>query len=104
MVSSCTRVVLWALGIASVALSSPVDMPVSTDVSKSEQPLQMDPNCNLFYIIQKGDTCWDIISRNENTITIKQLMCWNPDINPWCSNLIPGRNVCIGVNSAGSLC
>lgn len=52
---------------------------------------------NLYYQVQNGDTCWDIVERNENTFTMGQLLCWNPDINPACSNLIPGRDVCVGV-------
>jgi len=59
---------------------------------------------NQFYMVQHGDTCWDIVSQSQNTFTMNQLLCWNPDINPWCSNLIPGRNVCIGVVNPGLLC
>ncbi|KAJ5225417.1 hypothetical protein N7468_006642 [Penicillium chermesinum] len=51
-----------------------------------------------------GDTCWDIVNRNENTLTVGQLLCWNPDINPQCSNLIPGHIVCVGYYGAAPLC
>ncbi|KAJ5804866.1 hypothetical protein N7474_010753 [Penicillium riverlandense] len=88
------RAFLFMLGLTSLAVSNPID----TD------PMQVVPACNLYYTVQNGDTCWDIISRNENTITMKQLLCWNPDVNPSCSNLIPGRYICIGVGTNGPAC
>lgn len=45
MVSSCTRILLWTLGVANLAFSSPVNSPAVEDVAKTEEPLQMNPNC-----------------------------------------------------------
>lgn len=50
-----------------------------------------------FDIVITGDTCWDIIARHGNTFTMSQLLCWNAEINHSCSNLIPGRRVCVKV-------
>ncbi|KAJ5659264.1 hypothetical protein N7507_005715 [Penicillium longicatenatum] len=100
MVHSYTRAIVW-LGLASLALSVPVE-PNSEKTSDSSD--RYAPSCIQFYKVQQGDTCWDIISQNQNTFTMGQLLCWNPDINPWCSNLIPGRNVCIGVVNPAQLC
>ncbi|KAJ5096115.1 hypothetical protein NUU61_005471 [Penicillium alfredii] len=106
MAPSITRALVWTLGFASLALSAAINNEVTKSMKEGDEvaPMQTVPSCNLFYQVQNGDTCWDIISRSENTFTIKQLMCWNPDINPWCSNLIPGRSVCVGVLTPGPSC
>ncbi|KAJ5273482.1 hypothetical protein N7478_008607 [Penicillium angulare] len=112
MVRSYAQVVVMTLGLASLALSAAVDKnlagvsverdTVPEDVGDSSRYV---PRCNSFYKVQQGDTCWDIITQNEDALTMDQLLCWNPDINPWCSNLIPGRNICTGVaNSASFKC
>lgn len=54
MVSSCTRILLWTLGIAGVAISSPVDVPIAKDADKSDETLQMNPNCQLY----EADLVW----------------------------------------------
>ncbi|KAJ5128669.1 hypothetical protein N7448_002386 [Penicillium atrosanguineum] len=94
----CKQAAVLMFGVASLALSAAINHDaVQNRDGKVAEPVQFSPDCSLFYRIQIGDTCWDIITRNENTFTIKQLMCWNPDINPNCSNLIPGRDICVGV-------
>ncbi|CAI7662572.1 unnamed protein product [Penicillium glandicola] len=98
MVAIGFRSLLCILGIASLGTSAAVD-PVDTI-----QAWQLTQYCNEFYTVITGDTCWDIITRNQNRFTMSQLLCWNTDINPWCSNLIPGRQVCIGVQHPGPLC
>ncbi|KAJ5877119.1 hypothetical protein N7455_000584 [Penicillium solitum] len=88
---------LCILGIASLGTSAAVD----TD---TVQGWQLTQYCNEFDTVSNGDTCWDIIARNQNRFTMSQLLCWNNDINPWCSNLIPGRQVCVGVQHPGPVC
>ncbi|OQD73660.1 hypothetical protein PENDEC_c014G00185 [Penicillium decumbens] len=88
--------IFLTLGVASLALSA----AINNDVLQSREdavPAQVTPSCNLYYRVQYGDTCWDIITHNNNSFGVKQLMCWNPDINDSCSNLIPGHDVCVGV-------
>ncbi|CAI7643683.1 unnamed protein product [Penicillium viridicatum] len=97
MVAIGIRSLLCILGIASLGTSAAVD----TDTVQSWQLTQY---CNEFYTVSNGDTCWDIIARNQNRFTMSQLLCWNNDINPWCSNLIPGRQVCVGVQHPGPVC
>ncbi|KAJ5090590.1 hypothetical protein N7532_009274 [Penicillium argentinense] len=94
---------IWTLGLASLAMSAPAENIPSDKVS-TQNNLQMTPLCDLFYEVQTGDTCWDIIVRNENTFTMRELLCWNPDINPVCTNLIPGRDICVGVLYPGPTC
>lgn len=56
------------------------------------------------YSISIGDTCWDIIARFNNQFTIAELLCWNSEINPSCSNLIPGRKLCVAVGESAPQC
>lgn len=68
-------------------------------------PSQTDTEAGTgYYTVTLGETCWDIIARNQNKFTMSQLLCWNTDINPWCSNLIPGRQVCVAVSLPGLYC
>ncbi|KOS47094.1 hypothetical protein ACN38_g1940 [Penicillium nordicum] len=97
MVAIGIRSLLCILGIASLGTSA----AVNTDTI---QDWQLTQYCNEFYTVGNGDTCWDIIARNQNKFTMSQLLCWNNDINPWCSNLIPGRQVCVGVEHPGPVC
>ncbi|KAJ5473382.1 hypothetical protein N7475_002948 [Penicillium sp. IBT 31633x] len=95
MVAICVRSILCILGIASLGASAAVD---------TTQAWQLTQYCNQFYTVTNGDTCWDIIAHGQNRFTMSQLLCWNTDINPWCSNLIPGRQVCVGVEHPGPIC
>ncbi|KAJ5973359.1 hypothetical protein N7481_010569 [Penicillium waksmanii] len=92
-----SKIFVWGLGLASLSTAAPLENTVPASDVSIQDKLQMDPACDLFYEVQSGDTCWDIINRNENNFTIKQLLCWNPDINSRCTNLIPGRDICVGV-------
>ncbi|KAJ5708234.1 hypothetical protein N7488_008035 [Penicillium malachiteum] len=105
MAPSFTHVMVWTLSLASLGLSAAIDKNTARDVTDNgKRPAGYTPHCNLFYKVQDGDTCWDIISQHQNTFTIEQLLCWNPDINPWCSNLISGRTYCVGVVNTGPQC
>ncbi|OQE16657.1 hypothetical protein PENSTE_c023G09283 [Penicillium steckii] len=98
-----SQIFVYTLGLASLAMTAPLEHVPSDKVSAHDK-LQMTPLCDLYYEIQSGDTCWDIIARSENTFTMRQLLCWNPDINPICTNLIPGRDICVGVTFPGPSC
>ncbi|EKV16010.1 Peptidoglycan-binding lysin domain [Penicillium digitatum] len=97
MVPISIQSLLCIMGIASLGKS----VAVETDTI---QGWQLTQYCTEFYTVSNGDTCWDIIARNQNKFTMSQLLCWNDDINPWCSNLIPGRQVCVGVQRPGPTC
>ncbi|KAJ5465176.1 uncharacterized protein N7458_000862 [Penicillium daleae] len=97
MASLSTQILLCTLGLTSLGFSAAVET-VSRDV------LQETPYCNSHYMVQFGDTCWDIIARYGSNFTINQFLCWNPDINTSCSNLIPERPVCVGVRWPGPQC
>ncbi|KAJ5503256.1 hypothetical protein N7463_006130 [Penicillium fimorum] len=102
MVAIGIRSLLCILGIAFFGTSAAVD--TTTPIVDTVQGWQLTQYCTEFYTVSHGDTCWDIIARNQNRFTMSQLLCWNNDINPWCSNLIPGRQVCVGVQRPGPVC
>ncbi|KAJ5747946.1 uncharacterized protein N7511_009642 [Penicillium nucicola] len=89
------------LGVFSLGSSAVVE---TAKVGLDAAAWKLTEFCIDYYTVSSGDTCWDIISRNQNKFTMRQLLCWNTDINPWCSNLIPGRQVCIGVDLPGPVC
>lgn len=47
------------------------------------------------YSVQAGDTCFGVAAAKG--ITFTQLLSWNPALNPTCTNLITGSNICISV-------
>lgn len=55
-------------------------------------------NCNRYHMIQSGDTCDAVASKNG--ITVSQLKSWNTEINDSCSNLWLDYYVCTGVAGA----
>ncbi|KAJ5480849.1 hypothetical protein N7539_006743 [Penicillium diatomitis] len=97
MASFCMKVLLCTLGLTTLGLSAAVE-------SVQEHDTEARSYCNLHYTVQAGDTCWDICNNYGYAFTIKQLLCWNPEINTSCTNLIPGRSVCVGVRGAGPKC
>ncbi|KAJ7207185.1 LysM domain protein [Mycena pura] len=51
------------------------------------------------YLVNPGDTCWSIAS--SVGITLTTFLGYNPTINPSCTNLLSGFNVCLSP-SAGT--
>jgi LysM repeat protein len=47
------------------------------------------------YTVQSGDTCQSIT--NSSGISFTQFNSWNPSINSFCTNLIAGQQVCVGL-------
>ncbi|KAJ5579972.1 uncharacterized protein N7459_005957 [Penicillium hispanicum] len=104
MLLSCTRL-FWTLGLVPLALSAAISNEAAKNASaQNVAPYRVTPYCNLVARIRRGDTCFDIIDRTDDTITLTQFLCWNPDVNPSCTNLIPGRDVCVGVVYPGPVC
>lgn len=56
------------------------------------QNLCLAPNCTA-YAITSGDTCQSIANATGNSVP--QLFSWNPAIDPGCTNIIAGENICI---------
>jgi hypothetical protein len=50
------------------------------------------------YQVGSGETCENLVASLASVLNEQQLLAWNPNINPLCSNLhdIPGMVVCIG--------
>jgi len=49
------------------------------------------PSTTLSYIVQPGDTCWDIA--NDHNSSLDKLLVVNPKVN--CEKLMPGGRVCV---------
>ncbi|KAI6362067.1 hypothetical protein MCOR25_006302 [Pyricularia grisea] len=71
-------------------------------VPGAEAPTKPEPqmpgvveNCQEFYQVKAGDSCWSIYT--EAGITYEQLRSWNKGIDAACGNLWPDFYVCIGV-------
>ncbi|KAG9077215.1 hypothetical protein FRC06_009023, partial [Ceratobasidium sp. 370] len=58
------------------------------------QVLCLPQSCQT-YAIQSGDTCNSIVEARAADMTYAQLLAWNPTIDPWCSNLVAGTNICV---------
>lgn len=58
------------------------------------QTLCLPPECDD-YVVQSGDTCIDIAAKFSG-ISYQQIVAWNPTINPYCTNLLVGHNICVG--------
>jgi LysM repeat protein len=105
---------LWAqtyvcVGILGSGTSTP--KPSSTPVPTSLKPTttssdnsivtptpiqpSIAPNCNGFYLVKAGDSCYDIAT--ANSISLDQFYAWNPYVKTDCSRLWSGYNVCIRV-------
>lgn len=49
------------------------------------------PSTTLSYIVQPGDTCWDIA--NDHNSSLDKLLIVNPKVD--CDKLMPGERVCV---------
>ncbi|KJR85305.1 LysM domain protein [Sporothrix schenckii 1099-18] len=77
---------------------TPTAKPTPTP-TKGPSPVQdgIDPSCNSFYKVVKGDTCQKIVSSNKNKITLAEFYKWNPAVGDDCSSLYLDYYVCVGV-------
>lgn len=55
----------------------------------------MVSNCDDFYLVVSGDSCYDIATGNG--ITLDEFYAWNPAIGTSCSGLDFGYYVCVGI-------
>lgn len=47
------------------------------------------------YVVRPGDTCMRIMDDHPNTMSLEQLLTWNPSIQRDCRNLVPNQTICI---------
>ncbi|KAG8788553.1 hypothetical protein FRC12_014433 [Ceratobasidium sp. 428] len=47
------------------------------------------------YTVKSGDTCNSIVAAQGSEVTYAQLLNWNPTLDPYCTNLIAGVNICV---------
>ena len=53
------------------------------------------PEACTTYTVKPGDTCFGVA--NSTGITFTQLLSYNPALNPTCTNLIAGSNICVSL-------
>ncbi|OJZ86160.1 carbohydrate-binding module family 50 protein [Aspergillus luchuensis CBS 106.47] len=54
-------------------------------------------DCDKWHLIAPGDTCRSIYQRHGNSITMDELLEWNPDLKADCDYPIAGYWVCVGI-------
>ncbi|KAL9589672.1 MAG: hypothetical protein Q9203_001545 [Teloschistes exilis] len=69
-----------------------------TPTPKGPQPQQpgIVSNCNKYYLVKSGDSCYTI--EQAQKVTAANFQKWNTGIKADCSNLYVGYYVCIGVS------
>jgi LysM repeat protein len=55
----------------------------------------MASNCNAFYLVVSGDSCYDIAVANG--IALADLYSWNPAVGTGCGGLWPDYYICVGL-------
>lgn len=102
--SSCTG--LWAhvqVCVGVVGGSGPTPTSTSTTLTTltrpgngvpTPTPIQagMVTNCDRFYMVGTGDSCWDIAAGAG--ISLAQFYAWNPAVGADCAGLWLGHYVC----------
>ncbi len=59
----------------------------------------MVANCNRFYKVETGDSCWALASAAG--IDLDKLYAMNPAVGTDCSHLLSGYYICLGLASDG---
>jgi LysM repeat protein len=54
----------------------------------------MVDNCNKFYLVQKGDSCYDIAA--NSSVSLEESYSWNSGVEE-CKTLWPDNYVCVGI-------
>ncbi|KAI1131229.1 LysM domain protein [Nemania abortiva] len=57
-------------------------------------------NCNAFYLVKSGDSCYDIAA--AKSISLNDFYAWNPAVGNTCATLISGYYVCVGISGSAT--
>ncbi|KAK4096677.1 carbohydrate-binding module family 50 protein [Parathielavia hyrcaniae] len=85
---TCHSIAL-ASSLAEDTLASINDLGVNC----SRMTVGTTPECYRWHVVVSGDTC--ALLQNTLGITMAQLVAWNPDLLPDCSNLLLGGAYCV---------
>ncbi|KAF2281535.1 uncharacterized protein EI97DRAFT_447481 [Westerdykella ornata] len=80
-------------GAATTTKQTP--QPTNTPSGPTPQMPNIVANCNRFYKVKSGDSCWSIYTNAG--ITLNQFLSWNKAVDSSCSNLWLDYYVCVGV-------
>lgn len=67
--------------------------PPPTNYYQQNQPSYNSYNKQQSIVVQSGDTCTSILTKTGYPIRLAQLLQYNPEINPQCTNLCPGNTL-----------
>ncbi|KAL8746230.1 MAG: hypothetical protein Q9190_001717 [Brigantiaea leucoxantha] len=70
--------------------------PTPTPTGPQPQQPGIVSNCNKYYLVKSGDSCYTI--EQAQKVTAANFQKWNTGIKADCSNLFVGYYVCIGVS------
>ncbi|KAL8758634.1 MAG: hypothetical protein Q9184_003869 [Pyrenodesmia sp. 2 TL-2023] len=84
-------------GTPTTRTSSSTTSRAPTPTPKGPQPQQpgIVANCNKYYLVNSGDSCYTI--QQTQMVTSTNFLSWNMGIKADCSNLFVGYYVCTGV-------
>ncbi|CAK7205840.1 hypothetical protein SEUCBS139899_008619 [Sporothrix eucalyptigena] len=83
------------VGVPGTPTAKPTPKPTPTGPSPVQDGI--DPSCNSFYKVVKGDTCQKIVDAHKSTLTLANFYKWNPAVGTDCASLYLDYYVCIGV-------
>lgn len=82
---------------------TPTSTPTPFATTFPEPPAQtqpgVNPNCNLWRLVQSGDNCEVIAQGVGNGVTAQDIIAWNPAVGAQCTNLWLSYYACVGVSS-----
>jgi LysM repeat protein len=70
--------------------------PTPTPTGPQPQMPGIVSNCNKYYMVRSGDSCYTI--ELAQGVTLAQLLSWNTQVNSLCTNLWLSYYICIGVS------
>jgi hypothetical protein len=67
-----------------------------TEFPVAGSSLCIPQGCDV-YTVAANDTCYDIVQTNNGSLSVTQMISWNPNINRDCSNLnqLEGYQICL---------
>ncbi|KAI0132936.1 hypothetical protein BJ170DRAFT_265966 [Xylariales sp. AK1849] len=67
-----------------------------SDFPEAGSTLCIPQGCGI-YTVQANDTCYDIVQTYNGSLSVTQMVSWNPNINRGCTNLdqLEGYQICV---------
>ncbi|KAL6234218.1 hypothetical protein BDW75DRAFT_241322 [Aspergillus navahoensis] len=94
---STTTTISSSMGTTTAGTTTTTTKTTTTTTGGAPGPTQtgMVANGNAFYLVESGDTCYDVMTSYCN-FTLSQFYSWNPSMGTFCAGLQPGYYVVNG--------